>query len=283
MGSVWVLVQLRVTDLTDGTNRREADVIFGSRFPRKMRRHSSTNAIGGRPSATQERISTTTATTTTTMIMTTTAATKTRPRVSRHMDLHDGADTRRAVQWRSAVRDEGEGVDAIAAASPPKALRRTWKQMPANRETAFVEAVTSAAITHTLTKNCSSGEFSDCGCDARMTKRRKSLTNVRRSCCTDLILPHYNLNRVRVEVRRLQQQLSVRQRDGATIARGHRRQGGSSRRRGAGCATAQHQGRHGGELKSKASYCDCLAAEWPVGRQLRKCMRELKSAQTIKG
>ena len=91
------------------------------------------------------------------------------------MDLDNGgADSQRAILWRSASLDEieqGEGADSPAA--PPNALKRTWKQMPANRETAFIEAVTSAAITHTLTKNCSTGEFTDCGCDARMTKRRE--------------------------------------------------------------------------------------------------------------
>ena len=130
-----------------------------------MRRGSLPNSIGGRLSATTE---TTTTTTTITTTVTSTTTTKTRLRVSRHMDLDKGAESERATSWTSdIVRQEVEG------APPPNALRRTWRQMPANRETAFVEAVTSAAITHTLTKNCSTGEFSDCGCDARMTKRRE--------------------------------------------------------------------------------------------------------------
>lgn len=94
--------------------------------------------------------------------------------MSRHMDL-DGSDHQKATLWRSVARNDiiQQAVGADLLAGPPNALKRTWEQMPANRETAFIEAVTSAAITHTLTKNCSSGEFSDCGCDARMTKRRE--------------------------------------------------------------------------------------------------------------
>ena len=130
-----------------------------------MRRGSLPNSIGGRLSATTETTTTTTTTITTTVTSMTT--TKTRLRVSRHMDLDKGAQPERVTSWTSDIVRQGEG------ASPPNALRRTWRQMPANRETAFVEAVTSAAITHTLTKNCSTGEFSDCGCDARMTKRRE--------------------------------------------------------------------------------------------------------------
>ena len=144
-----------------------------------MRRGSSTNAIGGRSTvATTEGTTITTTTNTTTTTVPTTTTTKTRPRVSRHMDL-DGSNSQQAILWRSSAsfveRDDihqGEGDNGHSLA-PPNALKRTWKQMPANRETAFIEAVTSAAITHTLTKNCSSGEFTDCGCDARMTKRRE--------------------------------------------------------------------------------------------------------------
>ncbi|XP_059097528.1 protein Wnt-8-like [Tigriopus californicus] len=35
---------------------------------------------------------------------------------------------------------------------------------PSIRETAFIHAITAAGIAHTLTKNCSNGEFGDCGC-----------------------------------------------------------------------------------------------------------------------
>ena len=34
-----------------------------------------------------------------------------------------------------------------------------------NREAALVRAMTSAGITHTLTKNCSTGDFTNCVCD----------------------------------------------------------------------------------------------------------------------
>ena len=36
---------------------------------------------------------------------------------------------------------------------------------PINREAALVRAMTSAGITHTLTKNCSTGDFTNCVCD----------------------------------------------------------------------------------------------------------------------
>ena len=74
------------------------------------------------------------------------------------------------TRGRHQVPGDPSGVGGVLSRN---SLRRTWEKMPANRETAFIEAITSAAITHTLTKNCSTGEFTDCGCDARMTKRRK--------------------------------------------------------------------------------------------------------------
>ena len=36
-----------------------------------------------------------------------------------------------------------------------------------NRETAFVHAIVSAGIAHTVTRNCSRGDFADCVCDRR--------------------------------------------------------------------------------------------------------------------
>lgn len=35
----------------------------------------------------------------------------------------------------------------------------------ANRETAFVHAISSAGVMYTLTRNCSLGDFDNCGCD----------------------------------------------------------------------------------------------------------------------
>lgn len=37
--------------------------------------------------------------------------------------------------------------------------------MTANRETAFVHAISSAGVMYTLTRNCSLGDFDNCGCD----------------------------------------------------------------------------------------------------------------------
>lgn len=49
-----------------------------------------------------------------------------------------------------------------ANSSPP--VISPHLRQPANRETAFIHAITAAGIAHTLTKNCSNGEFGDCGC-----------------------------------------------------------------------------------------------------------------------
>ena len=40
------------------------------------------------------------------------------------------------------------------------------------RETAFVHAITAAGIAHTLTKNCSGGDFPGCTCDNRLTRQQ---------------------------------------------------------------------------------------------------------------
>lgn len=43
-----------------------------------------------------------------------------------------------------------------------------------SRETALVRAMTSAGITFTLTKNCSTGDFANCVCDTRFSRRKMS-------------------------------------------------------------------------------------------------------------
>ena len=35
----------------------------------------------------------------------------------------------------------------------------------ATRETSFVNAISAAGVMYTLTKNCSMGDFDNCGCD----------------------------------------------------------------------------------------------------------------------
>ncbi|XP_006899569.1 PREDICTED: protein Wnt-8a [Elephantulus edwardii] len=42
----------------------------------------------------------------------------------------------------------------------------------ATRETSFIHAISSAGVTFTITKNCSMGDFEDCGCDK--SKNRKT-------------------------------------------------------------------------------------------------------------
>lgn len=55
----------------------------------------------------------------------------------------------KGVWWREAFRTNPRG-----ALAPP-----------ANRETAFVHAISSAGVMYTLTRNCSLGDFDSCGCD----------------------------------------------------------------------------------------------------------------------
>lgn len=39
--------------------------------------------------------------------------------------------------------------------------------MTGNRETAFISAVASAGIVHAITKGCSAGNLTECGCDSQ--------------------------------------------------------------------------------------------------------------------
>lgn len=46
----------------------------------------------------------------------------------------------------------------------------------ATRETAFVHAISAAGVMYTLTKNCSMGDFDNCGCDdSKIGKTGKTL------------------------------------------------------------------------------------------------------------
>ncbi|XP_077115257.1 protein Wnt-8b isoform X1 [Ranitomeya variabilis] len=49
--------------------------------------------------------------------------------------------------------------------SPPGGSLSAGFISPANRETAFVHAISSAGVMYTLTRNCSLGDFDNCGCD----------------------------------------------------------------------------------------------------------------------
>lgn len=40
-----------------------------------------------------------------------------------------------------------------------------FSQSTATRETSFVHAISSAGVMYTLTRNCSMGDFENCGCD----------------------------------------------------------------------------------------------------------------------
>lgn len=63
--------------------------------------------------------------------------------------------------------------------------------MSANREIAFVQAIISAGIVHTVTRNCSLGQFDKCRCDSsKRDKREDAARNHFRwgGCSDDTIL-----------------------------------------------------------------------------------------------
>jgi hypothetical protein len=68
-------------------------------------------------------------------------------------------------------RNRAPKVGTEAADPQVKAGNSPKKPLGGTKETAFVHAITAAGITHTLTKNCSTGDFPDCVCDHRLSKR----------------------------------------------------------------------------------------------------------------
>merc|ERR1712106_841081 len=50
---------------------------------------------------------------------------------------------------------------------PVTAFKMNKEDMENNRETAFIHAVTSAGVAHTISRNCSEGSLTHCGCDHR--------------------------------------------------------------------------------------------------------------------
>jgi len=73
--------------------------------------------------------------------------------------------------------DESMDEDLILEESEhqrPSQKLPLWKNVdrPTTKETAFVHAITAAGIAYTLTKNCSTGDFPDCVCDNRITRRQ---------------------------------------------------------------------------------------------------------------
>ncbi|CAG0912493.1 unnamed protein product [Notodromas monacha] len=50
---------------------------------------------------------------------------------------------------------------------PKKAFSNIGETSRPNKENAFIHAITSAAVSHTLTRNCTAGHFGHCGCDMR--------------------------------------------------------------------------------------------------------------------
>lgn len=54
----------------------------------------------------------------------------------------------------------------------------------ATRETSFVHAISAAGVMYTLTKNCSMGDFDNCGCDdSRIGQTGTFLFHARSTYC----------------------------------------------------------------------------------------------------
>lgn len=56
-------------------------------------------------------------------------------------------------------------TDGFCASTAFITLSFVFVFFTATRETSFVHAISAAGVMHTLTKNCSMGDFDNCGCD----------------------------------------------------------------------------------------------------------------------
>jgi len=65
-------------------------------------------------------------------------------------------------------------IGGSGAADVPTATATLDDDSLLNREAALVRAFTSAGITFTLTKNCSAGDFANCLCDSRYSRKKSS-------------------------------------------------------------------------------------------------------------
>jgi len=99
----------------------------------------------------------------------------------RRQDQQQQHENERPRDW---LQKRGKNVNSRGRRAQKRGqdhLRRKRKgankravQPLSNRESAFVHAIASAAIAHTLTRNCSLGNFGHCGCDnTHNGKKRK--------------------------------------------------------------------------------------------------------------
>lgn len=61
----------------------------------------------------------------------------------------------------------------------------------ATRETSFVHAISAAGVMYTLTKNCSMGDFDNCGCDDSRIGQTGNFFNFVPNCLVFTIRLHY--------------------------------------------------------------------------------------------
>ena len=92
--------------------------------------------------------------------------------IKKERDDKQGVDLKTHQPIMKSGSDASELLDPLlhrlqTADSTTKPKLHLDEQVPRtiNRETALVRAMTAAGITHTLTKNCSTGDFANCVCD----------------------------------------------------------------------------------------------------------------------
>ena len=70
---------------------------------------------------------------------------------------------------------------------PVTAFNMNKDQLENNRETAYIHAVISAGVTHTISRNCSEGSLTHCGCEHRLGLTGSSGDNWKWGGCSDNI------------------------------------------------------------------------------------------------
>lgn len=73
-----------------------------------------------------------------------------------------------------AIRECGDQFATEVWNCPMTAFRSRREDRENNRETAFIHGITAAAVTHTLTRNCSEGSIQHCECEPRKKGKKKA-------------------------------------------------------------------------------------------------------------
>jgi len=71
-----------------------------------------------------------------------------------------------------AMEECGQQFNTEVWNCPAAAFRARREERQNNRETAYMTSITAAAVTHTVTRNCSQGGIQHCECEPRSLRRR---------------------------------------------------------------------------------------------------------------